>query len=69
VFRSKTYQLLGYVENGNLDEWVRSKHKEKSILTVVNWPPDRWPATALEIEGFSATQSILPGIVLLAISS
>ena len=25
-------------------------------LTVWYWPPERWPATAFEIEGFSATQ-------------
>ena len=28
-------------------------------LTVWNLPPDRWPATALEMDGFSATQRIL----------
>ena len=33
-------------------------------LTVVYGPPERCPATAFEIEFFSATQRILPGMVL-----
>ena len=32
------------------------------LRTIDNWPPLRWFATALAIDGFSATQRIRPGM-------
>lgn len=41
--------------------------KGERILTVCTAPPDRWPATAFDIDGFSATHktliSALPALV------